>query len=112
MHNKIDHIKELGRDINKKMQKTVDSSMYGTGMALGTKTLTGVLVDGQKFEYSGSDCMILDHLLLEEKYTTEIANEHKHDIITPDNFKIESGDRVLVALLGNACVIVGRVTNG
>ena len=56
--------------------------------------------------------MILDHLLLEEKYTTEMANEHKHDIITPDNFKIESGDRVLVALLGTACVIVVRVTNG
>ena len=52
MDNKIDHVKELGRDINKKMKKTVDSSMYGTGMALGTKTSTGVLVDGQKFEYS------------------------------------------------------------
>ncbi|WP_238917263.1 hypothetical protein [Clostridium sp. YIM B02555] len=111
MQNKVDYMQELGRTFNNKVSKHIVTSMFGTGVALGTKTLSGVLVDGQTNEYIGEDCLILDQLLLESSYTTSTNNEHSHTIQTPDNFKINTGDRVLVALLGTACVIIGRVTS-
>lgn len=107
-----DYMKELGRTVKNKMNKSISSSMYGTGIVLGTKTEKGVLVDGQTNEYIGEDCFILDHLLLEDKYITNTSNDHLHEIKAPENFRIYKGDRVLVALLGTNCVIVGRVTNG
>lgn len=111
MQNKVDYMQELGRTFKNKISKNIESNMYGTGMALGTKTANGVLVDGQTNEYIGEDCSILDHLLLESSYTTSTDNDHSHTVTTPDNFRINTGDRVLVALLGTACVIIGRVTN-
>lgn len=111
MQNEVDYMQELGRTFNKKVSKHIEKNMFGTGMALGTKTATGVLVDGQTNEYIGEDCLILDHLLLESSYTTSTDNDHSHTVTTPDNFKINTDDRVLVALLGTACVIIGRVTN-
>lgn len=111
MQNKVDYMQELGRTFKGKVSKHIETSMYGTGVSLGTKTATGVLVDGQTNEYSGDDCLTLDHLLLESSYTTSMNDEHSHTIETPDNFKINTGDRVLVALLGTACVIIGRVTS-
>ncbi len=111
MQNKVDYMQELGRTFKGKVSKHIEASMYGTGVSLGTKTATGVLVDGQTNEYSGDDCLTLDHLLLESSYTTSTNDEHSHTIETPDNFKINIGDRVLVALLGTSCVIIGRVTS-
>jgi hypothetical protein len=111
MQNKVDYMQELGRTFKGKVSKHIEASMYGTGVVLGTKTASGVLIDGQTNEYIGEDCLILDNLLLENSYTTSINSDHSHTVTTPDNFKINTGDRVLVALLGTACVIIGRVTS-
>lgn len=84
---KINQVGILANTIRNQTNKAIESAMYGTGLALGIKTTKGVLVDGQKNEFSGSDCMMIEHM----------TNEY------------ETGDRVLVALLDTTCVIIGKV---
>lgn len=104
------------RAVNKNTNKSINESNYAAGMALGTLTESGLLVDGIKQEYPKGDYWILDNLKNAESVTTESTNgaeSHTHIIKTPDNQKtIKVGDRVLVAVMGVNAVIVGRISNG
>lgn len=100
----INIVNDLASDIKKQMQRTVNSALFANGLSLGYKTANGVTVDGQKNEYSGSDCLILNQII--NTYSTEDAEGHTHKFSLND---VSIGDRVLVALLGKTCVIIGKV---
>ncbi|GAA0115746.1 hypothetical protein [Clostridium senegalense] len=108
MENNI--FEEVVRSLNNNTGKAIDGALYGTGFTLGTLTTTGLKLDNFKPEIN--DYLVLDYLELENEYSTESSGEHSHSHIlkTPSNIrKLKTGDRVLVAQVGNECVIVGRV---
>ncbi|MBS5934919.1 MAG: hypothetical protein KIC94_18810 [Clostridiales bacterium] len=101
----INNLNELATDIKKHMYRTVDNALFANGLSLGYKTANGATVDGQKNEYSGSDCLILNQII--NTYSTEESQGHTHKFSFND---VSAGDRVLVALLGTTCVIIGKVS--
>lgn len=107
----VDHVQELARGIKEKMKKTVQEGMFGTGMALGTITTNGLIIDG--CDHTFKDYMILDYLTLDDSYYTENTTchvTHNHEFKTPEPIKrIKIGDRVLIAQFGADNVVVGRV---
>ncbi|WP_010295856.1 hypothetical protein [Clostridium senegalense] len=108
MENNI--FEEVARVFDSKTNKFVKDALYGIGLTLGTLTTTGLKLDN--FKYKINDYLVLDYLELENEYTTQSAGEHPHShtLKTPSNLKkLKVGDRVLVAQVGNECVIVGRV---
>lgn len=110
-----DVFNEIVRTMHDKTNKTINEAMFGTGLALGTLTETGLKLDN--FDPEFKDYLVLDYLKLNDSYYTESAtctSSHKHEFKTPDNLKkLKVGDRVLVAQFGADNVIVGRVvTNG
>lgn len=104
---KIDQMNVLANTINQKTKAAIENAMYGTGIALGTKTANGVLVDGQKNEFTGSDCMIIEHIV--HIYETKSTLGHESHSHTFDLNDIATGDRLLVAILNTTCVIIGKV---
>ena len=104
------------RTVNNNTNKSINNASYANGIALGTVTESGLLIDGIKQEYSKGDYWILDNLKNAESITTESASgpeSHAHTIKTPSNQKpIKVGDRVLVAVMGVNAVIIGRVSRG
>ncbi|MBU5227861.1 hypothetical protein KQI36_14595 [Clostridium senegalense] len=110
MENNSNIFEEVARVFDSKTNKFVKDALYGTGLTLGTLTTTGLKLDN--FKYEINDYLILDYLNLNEEYSTESSGEHIHNhrFKTPSNLKkLKVGDRVLVAQVGNECVIVGRV---
>ena len=109
----IDHVQELARGMNEKMQRTVQEGMFGTGLALGTITANGLSIDG--CDYIFKDYMVLDYLTLKDSYYTENTTchvTHNHEFKTPEPIKrIKIGERVLVAQFGADNVVVGRVVS-
>ncbi|MDU4478630.1 hypothetical protein [Clostridium sp.] len=100
----INNVNELANTIKKHMKNAVNSASFANGLSLGYKTTNGVIVDGHKNEYCGSDCLILNQIT--NTYSTEESQGHTHKFSLND---ISTGDRVLVALLGTTCVIIGKV---
>ena len=101
----INNVNELASYIKKYMNRSIDVALFANGLSLGYKTANGASVDGQKNEYLGSDCLILNQII--NTYSTEDAEGHTHKFSLND---VSIGDRVLVALLGKTCVIIGKVT--
>lgn len=111
----IDHLQELARGMNEKIQRTVQEGIFGTGMALGTITTNGLSIDG--CDYIFKDYMVLDYLTLKDSYNTEssscaVGAPHIHAFRTPEPIKrLKIGERVLVAQFGADNVVVGRVVS-
>lgn len=105
-----DVFNEIARTVHDKTNKTINEAMFGTGLALGTLTETGLKVDN--FDHEFKDYLVLDYLKLNDSYYTEVALKHSHEFKTPENIKkLKVGDRVLVAQFGADNVIVGRVVS-
>jgi len=103
---------DIARAIKDNTNKTVGKVTSILGLELGTITSAGLKVDN--FKYEAKDYMVLEHLKLQEQYTTEAAgvDVHSHNISTPSGLKpLTPGDRVLVATVGGDFVVIGRVTN-
>lgn len=100
----FNNMNELASTIKTHMNNVVSSVSFANGLSLGYKTANGVRVDGQRNEYSGSDCLILNQIT--NTYSTEEVQGHTHEFTLND---VSTGDRVLVALLGTTCVIIGKV---
>lgn len=111
MDNSNNIFEEVARTFNNNTNAAINGALYGTGFVLGTMTSTGLKLDN--FKYEINDYLMLDYLNLKDEYNTEAAGgpSHSHIFKTPYNLKkLKIGDRVLVAQVGNECVIVGRVT--
>lgn len=112
-NNEGDIFNEIARTIHGNTNNAIEGAMFGTGLALGTLTPTGLKLDNFKHEFN--DYLILDYLKLEESYYTELETctvGHRHEFKTPDHIKkLQPGDRVLVAQFGADNVIVGRVVS-
>ena len=103
---------EIAREIKGNTNKTVNNAISYMGLDLGIITSSGLKLDN--FKYEIQDYMILDYLKMKNEHNTETAGEHLHNHIfkTPKELDpLTVGDRVLVALLGNEFVVVGRVVN-
>lgn len=111
-NNDGDIFNEIARAVYGKTNEAIEGAIFGTGLALGTLTSTGLKLDNFKHEFT--DYMVLDYLKLEDSYNTEIAGDpsHSHEIETPLNIrKLKVGDKVLVAQFGADNVVVGRVVS-
>lgn len=103
---------EIAREIKSSTNKAVYNAISYIGLDLGTVTSTGLKLDN--FKYEIQDYMMLDYLKMKNGYNTETAGEHchSHNFKTPKELKpLGPGDRVLVTLLKNEFVVVGRVVN-
>ncbi|GAA0735742.1 hypothetical protein [Clostridium oceanicum] len=103
---------EIARTIKEDTKGSISTAVTSLELQLGTITSTGLKVDN--FKYEIKDYLMLDYLKLEKEYKTEIAGEHPHSHIikTPKELKaISTGNRVLVATVGNEYIVVGRVAN-
>ncbi|MDS1004919.1 hypothetical protein P9J83_15655 [Clostridium sporogenes] len=103
---------EIAREIKGNTNRAVSEAISYIGLDLGTVTSTGLKLDN--FKYEIQDYMVLDYLKMKNEYNTETAGEHSHS----HNFKMPKelkslgpGDRVLVALLKNEFVVVGRIVD-
>jgi hypothetical protein len=109
--NQGDVFNEIARTMHDKTNNVINGAMFGTGLALGILTETGLKLDNFKYEFK--DYLVLDYLKLNDSYFTETATctvSHRHEFKTPDHIKhLQIGDRVLVAQFGANNVIVGRV---
>ena len=111
----VNHVQELARGMNEKMLRAVEEGTYAMGMALGTITANGLIIDGCKDIFQ--DYMVLDYLTLKDSYWTEkaacsLGTPHKHEFKTPEPIKrLKIGERVLVAQFGADNVVVGRVVS-
>lgn len=113
--NQGDVFNEIARTFHSNTNNAIEGAMFGTGLALGILTETGLKIDNFKHEFT--DYLVLDYLKLNDSYRTESTSctvSHSHEFKTPDHLKkLKVGDRVLVAQFGADNVIVGRVvTNG
>jgi hypothetical protein len=103
---------ELAREIKGSTNKAIGKAISSLGLELGTITGSGLKVDN--FKYEIKDYMVLEHLKVQDQYTTEVAGEHPHSHVfkTPNELKkLSVGDRVLVAFVGDEFIVVGRVIN-
>ncbi|MCW6075464.1 hypothetical protein LAV44_09005 [Clostridium sporogenes] len=103
---------EIAREIKGNTNRAVNEAISYIGLDLGTITSSGLKLDN--FKYLIKDYLILDYLKMKNEYNTEAAGEHphSHNFKTPKELKsLGPGDRVLVALLKNEFVVVGRVIN-
>lgn len=103
---------EVAREIKGNTNVAVNKATSYLGFDLGTITSSGLKLDNFRREIK--DYMMLDYLKMKNEYNTETAGEYPHTHIfkTPEELRlIAPGDRVLVALLGNEFVVVGRVVN-
>ncbi len=103
---------EIARQIKGNTNKAVNEAISYIGLDLGTITSSGLKLDN--FKYEIQDYMVLDYLKIKNEYNTETAGEHSHshNFKTPKELKpLGPGDRVLVALLKNEFVVVGRIVD-
>ncbi|APQ78273.1 hypothetical protein [Clostridium botulinum] len=103
---------EIAREIKSSTNRAVNEAISYIGLDLGSVTSTGLKLDN--FKYEIQDYMMLDYLKIKNEYNTETAGEHlhSHNLKIPKELKtLATGERVLVALLGNEFVVVGRVVN-
>ncbi len=106
-NNIFEDIKRI-MDTNSKID--ISKAMFSNSLVLGTITTTGLKLDDFKHEIT--DYTLLDYLKLNDSYSTENAgeNNHSHEFKTPNNLlSIKPGNRVLVARIGNECIVIGRV---
>lgn len=103
---------EIAREIKGNTNRAVNEAISYIGLDLGTMTSSGLKLDN--FKYEIQNYMILDYLKMKNEYNTETAGEHSHshNFKTPKELKpLGPGDRVLVALLKNEFVVVGRIVD-
>jgi hypothetical protein len=103
---------EIAREIKGSTNKAIGKAISSLGLELGTITNSGLKVDN--FKYEIKDYMVLEYLKVQDQYITEVAGEtpHSHTLKTPNELKkLSVGHRVLVALVGDEFVVVGRVLN-
>ncbi|HBJ2602705.1 TPA: hypothetical protein ACXDAM_002229 [Clostridium botulinum] len=103
---------EIAREMKGHTNKAINKAASSLGFELGTMTSSGLKLDN--FKYEIKDYLTLDYLKMKNEYNTETAGEHphSHNLKIPKELKtLATGDRVLVALLGNEFVVVGRVMN-
>ncbi|ASN68296.1 hypothetical protein 10S11_34 [uncultured Caudovirales phage] len=108
----MEFFNEIARELNNNTNKVIGQALSTTGLTLGTIKSTGLKLDN--FKYEIKNYLVLEHLKMKNEYNTEASGEnpHKHILKTPQELKaLDDGDRVLVALLGNEFVVVGRVVN-
>ncbi|MBN1058538.1 hypothetical protein [Clostridium botulinum] len=111
MENNI--FEDIKRVMDNNFKSGINEAMFSNSLVLGTITTTGLKLDDFKHEIT--DYMLLDYLKLNDSYNTEdtsYTSLHSHEFKTPENLKsIKAGDRVLVARIGNECIVIGRVTS-
>ena len=108
MENNI--FEDIKRVMNNNFKSGINEAMFSNSLVLGTITTTGLKLDDFKHEIA--DYTLLDYLKLNDSYNTESAGEdnHSHEFKTPNNLlSIKPGNRVLVARIGNECIVIGRV---
>lgn len=112
-NNEGDVFNEIARVFHSNTKNAIEGAMFGTGLALGTLTATGLKLDNFKHEFK--DYLVLDYLKLNDSYHTESASctvSHNHELKIPENIKkLKYGDRVLVAQFGADNVVIGRVVS-
>ncbi|WP_271810508.1 hypothetical protein [Clostridium beijerinckii] len=110
MENKFNIFHEVARKVKTNTNKSIANSLIGVGLTLGTFNGDSLKLDN--FDQEITDFLILDLLNLENSYQTEEAQDHTHAFNIPGPLQtIKAGDRVLVAEIGDECVIIGRVSN-
>ena len=110
-NNQFNIFDEIARTVNNNTHKSIAKSLFGVGLTLGTFNGNSLSLDN--FNQDITDYLILDILNLVENYNTEEANGHNHKFNIPGPLQsIKAGDRVLVAEIGDNCVIIGRVSHG
>ena len=97
---------EIARTVNDNTLKSITKSLFGVGLTLGTFNGNSLKLDN--FDQEITDYLILDLLNQESAYETQESSGHTHKF----NTSIKSEDRVLVAEIGDDCVIIGRVSHG
>lgn len=106
-----DIFSEIKRIVDKNTNSSINQAMFSNGLTLGIITSSGLKLDN--FKYEIPNYLILDYLKLSDSYSTEnttCSSAHNHKFNTPGPIKsLKSGDRVLVAQIGNECLVVGRV---
>lgn len=104
---------EIKRIMDANSKTDIDKAMFSNSLVLGTITTTGLKLDD--FKYEIANYLVLDYLKLNDSYSTEnttCTSSHSHEFKTPNNLlSIKPGNRVLVARIGNECIVVGRVTS-
>ncbi|KAI3346232.1 hypothetical protein FDB30_04165 [Clostridium botulinum] len=109
MENNI--FEDIKRVMDNNFKSGINEAMFSNSLVLGTITTTGLKLDDFKHEIT--DYMLLDYLKLNDNCNTEnttCTSSHSHEIRTPENLKsIKAGNRVLVARIGNECIVIGRV---
>ncbi|BAH07928.1 hypothetical protein [Clostridium kluyveri] len=105
-------IQELVRVMEDKTNGSINSAVSGIGVEFGSITETGLQLDNFKHEIT--DYKMLDYLTMDKDYFTNTnsagEDSHSHKVVTPDGLKpLKSGDRVLVAQVGNEFIVIGRV---
>ena len=110
-NNKFNIFDEVVRTMNDNTNKSIAKSLFGIGLTLGTFNGNSLSLDN--FAGDITDYLILDLLNLATSYSTEESNDHTHEFNIPAPLQsINDGDRVLVAEIGDDCVIIGRVSHG
>lgn len=111
MENNFNIFDEVVRQMHSNTDKSIANSLFGVGLTLGTFNGDSLALDN--FNKPITDYLILDLLNLGDSYSTEQSSGHSHNFNMPEPLKsIKQGDRVLVALIGAECVIIGRVKHG
>lgn len=101
---------DIARNLKGDTNKAINGAISSIGFELGTITSNGLKLDN--FRYEIKDYMVLEYLKL-DKSNFSSTIDGLHNVSTPSQLKpLESGDRVLVASIGESnFVIVGRVIN-
>lgn len=111
MENNFNIFDEIVRQMHSNTNKSIAKSLFGVGLTLGTFNGDSLALDN--FNKSITDYLILDLLNLGSSYSTGQSDGHSHSFDIPGPLQsIKQGDRVLVALIGAECVIIGRVAHG
>lgn len=111
MENNFNIFDEVVREMHNNTHKSISKSLFGVGLTLGTFYGDSLTLDN--FNKPITDYLILDLLNLGSSYSTGQSDGHSHTFDMPEPLQsIKQGDRVLVALIGAECVIIGRVSHG
>ncbi|NFI95068.1 hypothetical protein FC961_11840 [Clostridium botulinum] len=111
MENNI--LEDIKRVMDNNFKSSINEAMFSNSLVLGTITTTGLKLDDFKHEIT--DYLVLDYLKLNDNYNSEnttCTSSHSHEFKTPENLRsIKTGNRVLVARIGNECIVIGRVNS-
>lgn len=98
------------------MQSRTNQQMNVDGLTIEFGTILSdfsLKPDTSEMNIPAGAYYVLEHLTMKEKYSTEEADNHRHEIKTPAPINsVKAGDRVLINWFGSDPIVIGVITRG